>query len=997
MKRKLTALALLGLFGMVAFAGSDPATNDDRNEIRFVHNNKRLPNEAFQYQLRHSSVWQQFLANHGTWFVEFNENNSLPHRAYGKPISVGGATPEEAALNFLSNELYGFNIPTEEIVVSGVNSTSKYHFVNFKQVHQGVDVLFSRTVVKLDMNNRVVMFGTDANSIDALNMTPTISGASAITGAEQGIIGTLETSTLHSDLFILPVPGNKEYVQHLVYEVMVEISDDNGIPGRYQTWVDAHDGTVLSRTNLVMHCGHSDHGDEECSAAPVTVDVNLTSDLFVFNPWIPETTEILPNANVTVNGTTYQTDANGNINVPLSGPVTGVFELAGTWSTVKTNNNTPSFTTTLQDGANAVTFDNDASVRERSAYFHVNIIHDYMKFRLPSFTGMDFSLETNVDVSGTCNAFYNGTSINFFEEGGDCQSYANIGDVVYHEYGHGINDNFYQDNGGNFQNGAMNEGYADVWGFAPFEDPILADGQSLTDPNDFIRRYDINPKVYPIDITGEVHNDGEIIAGAWWDTYVLMGNDMDTVMYLFAEVYPGLQAWTPNGNEGEAFRDVLLDVLQADDDDFDITNGTPNGDEIAEAFAIHGITLLSNIELTHDPITENVENDDILIEAEIDLQFPFTQYLGDVSLFYLINNDPNYIEVVMTIAGPDQYEATIPGQVKGTLISYYIGAYDIFNALSGVHPIGAEKEVDPNIPYYILVDMQLELTEDADDINELGNWQIGQSGDNATTGQWELNIPVGSFTNPGPPIDFNTVVAPYVQHTPGGELCFITGASISQQTQQGDNDVDEGTTTLLSGLMDLSTYTNPVLTYYRWYTNNTGSTPGIDLWQASLSDDGGSTWTPIEQTRVSDRTWRRFAIRVQDHVSITNEVMLKFNASDSAIHGGSIVEAALDDIQIWENSSSIGIEEVSTQVSLEVFPNPAQDDLTISFDLTTGADVNIIVRNNVGQVVYSKGQGKLTEGRHLIELDTRRFAEGLYTLDIQIDRASARKKLTIIR
>ncbi|MBK8338895.1 MAG: hypothetical protein IPK99_02270 [Flavobacteriales bacterium] len=52
-----------------------------------------------------------------------------------------------------------------------------------------------------------------------------------------------------------------------------------------------------------------------------------------------------------------------------------------------------------------------------------------------------------MDVAGTCNAFYDGGAINFYEEGGDCQSYAQVGEVVYHEYGHGINDQFYSDLG----------------------------------------------------------------------------------------------------------------------------------------------------------------------------------------------------------------------------------------------------------------------------------------------------------------------------------------------------------------------------------------------------------------------------------------------------------------------------------------------------------------------------------------------------------------------
>ena len=87
--------------------------------------------------------------------------------------------------------------------------------------------------------------------------------------------------------------------------------------------------------------------------------------------------------------------------------------------------------------------------------------------------------------------------------------------------------------------------------------------------NDGIRKYDSDPKVYPDNLVGEVHADGEIIAGAWYDTHLLMGGDWDATLALFVDAYPGLQATAPNGNEGQAFTDVLLDVLQADDDDND--------------------------------------------------------------------------------------------------------------------------------------------------------------------------------------------------------------------------------------------------------------------------------------------------------------------------------------------------------------------------------------------------------------------------------------------
>jgi hypothetical protein len=518
----------------------------------------------------------------------------------------------------------------------------------------------------------------------------------------------------------------------------VMVTTMNGhLPGRYRCLVDAHNGELLYRTNLVK--SHHGHGEEvkATPSAPPATDFTLTANVYEQHPYIPAVVKPLAHVEVTISGNTYTTDMTGFGTSPDPGPISGTFRLEGAWSRVQTGGITPEFTTTLNNGSNAVTFDFDANLRELSAYYHVNIVHDHCVAVLPGFTGMDFSLPTNVDVTGTCNAFYDGSSINFYQEGGGCQSYAQISDVIYHEYGHGINDNYYQDNGTFFNNGAMGEGYADVWSFTINVDPILAEGSDLVDPDAFIRRYDVDPKVYPTDIVGEVHADGEIIAGAWWDTYVLLGNDMPLMTALFGEAFAGLQATAPDGDEGTAFRDVLIDVLDADDDDGDITNGTPNGNAIVEAFAIHGITLISNATLDHTPVETELANDPITITADLQLSFPFTDYVNTVLLRYRINNGSTWTDLPMTNTGGNTYEAMIPAQAEGTVVPYYLVVQDIFMQESAVQPPGCNL-AEPNIPYFTLVGFQLEETQDLDNNTDLGSWNTGAADDNNTTGTWSV-------------------------------------------------------------------------------------------------------------------------------------------------------------------------------------------------------------------------------------------------------------------
>jgi Zn-dependent metalloprotease len=968
---QLFAVALLLAPISYANAGTEHA-----EEVTFIENNKRLPDSEWQAELRNSSVWSDFVARNGTWYVEFNEENHLPHRAYGRPIPSFGATPEQRALNFLAQELSGFGVDASELVMLSAPTTSKHVFVHFAQRTQNLAVLGSRFMVKMDWSGNVISFGMDIYDMAELSTIPAIIAADAESTARIGLSGFVSSSI--TGTAALPFPVYRSFEARLVYEVEV-LTQNAELPGHYYCLVDANTGALLYRTNKVMNHDHA-----KCAAhgntPPVSADVALTATVYEEQPYIAPTVQPLAHAEVTINGNVFNTDANGMLNSGITGPVSANFRLEGDWSTVRTGGVTPQFTMMLNDGPNAVSFDNDANIRELSAYFHVNIVHDHVKAVLPTFTGMDFSLPTNVDVGGNCNAFYDGSSINFYAEGNDCHSWAQLGEVVYHEYGHGINDNFYQSLGSSFNNGAMNEGYADIWALTITQDPVLAEGNSLTDPNDYIRRYDVNPKVYPADISGSVHADGEIIAGAWWDTYLLLGNNLPLTLQLFADAYPGLQATAFNGNEGVAYRDVLIDVLEADDVDNDITNGTPNGNMIVEAFAIHGITLLSNATIDHMPIETSVENSNILIDAELNLSFPFTNYLNSVSMFYRINNSSTWNSVLMNNTMGNNYEATIPGQPIGTVIAYYMGVSDIFGQLSAVTPVGASKPTEPNLPNYILVDFDLKLTEDLDNVNELGNWSIGLPGDDATTGNWQWDIPLGSYSTPGDP---NTIVQTNDQHTPGGEFCFVTGNASSLSAGIGENDVDNGTTTLLSDPIDISGYVNPTVTYYRWFTNNAGALPNEDYWQVAITDDGVN-WVEVEATRTSDRSWRRFAFRVNDYVNATADFQIKFNASDSAAFGGSLVEAAVDDIQIWDNADAQSLGELDPVSVSTLYPDPADDLLNVKLNISQASKIDIQVLDMTGRLATIANVGGAAKD-FTYQLDVSQLRAGQYLLNVLWD------------
>ncbi len=976
-------------FVALMFAGPTIALGQNRGEeVTFIKDVRRLPDRDRQLELRKWGAWPAFKLNHPRWSAEFNEETGLPRRAYGDPIEVAGSTPEARALAFLSTEFAAYRLPLEELVLTAAAPTEKLTYVHFGQQHQGLPVLGARAMVKLDGQGRVISFSTDLITEFNVPLVPTVDDAMAVDRASQGLNGIT-----HSDLeglALVPVPEPGRNVVHLVHRVIVHTRRGD-TPGRYVCLVDAHDGSLLYRSNKVRTCGHDgEDGD-------AGVDVAVSALAYTGSPLAAPEIQPLPELDVTVNGTLLRTDLSGFLPSGITGPVPGFFQLRGRWANVSTNTVTPTFSTTLNEGYNEISFNSAANIRERSAYIYVNQIHAHMKNVLPAFTGMDLQIATRLDLTAdNCNAFYDGSSINFYAEANNCRSLATINDVVYHEYGHGINDKFYSGLSSDFTNGGMDEGYADVWGLTLTQSPVLGLGINLDNANSTVRRYDEAPKVYPVDIVGEVHADGEIIAGAWWDLYELLGFDMELTLDLFAAAYPGLQANTFNGNEGVAFRDVLLDVLQADDDDGDITNGTVHGAAIVEAFGIHGITLISGAELFHDGLLSAAPDETIDLESVLFITFPSTLYLQDASLFYKVNDGTEWTSVEMTGSGEGSYSASIPAQPAGTVVAYYVGLRDIFGQTSAVNPIAADR-LDPGLPNYILVGYGLVATENADDLSQLGSWTEGQPEDNAATGEWEFGPPIGSYNTPGDP---TTVCQPGAQHTDGGSLCWYTGNALSTSSPLGDNDVDEGSTTLMGPNIDLTSYSEPAMSYWRWYTNNppSGANPYTDWWQVYASPDNGDTWFPVEDTKSGERNWRRKVFRVKDVLGEdATQIRLKFIASDSIrpeqdLEGGSLVEAAIDDIELWSAAAPDFISEREQERVLGVWPSPTTGQLNVEVRIGHEPGMSIEVLDLTGRMVLAPR----AVAQDMLRMDVSGLADGQYIVRLRWNDGSAERRFSVM-
>ncbi|MCC6951885.1 MAG: hypothetical protein IT433_10625 [Phycisphaerales bacterium] len=266
--------------------------------------------------------------------------------------------------------------------------------------------------------------------------------------------------------------------------------------------------------------------------------------------------------------------------------------------------------------------------------------------------------------------------------------------------------------------------------------------------------------------------------------------------------------------------------------------------------------------------------------------------------------------VPMTLVAGSVYSSSLPAAGCGERVEYYFEA-----ATPGM----AETYPPEGWASPLVATGAGSSVRWADTMSTDQGWTVGAAGDAATTGLWERADPVANASQPGD--DSNDA----------GNLCWITGAT---GTTNGANDVDGGATTLTSPVFPATpqSYTrveSTVLSYQRWYSNNTGSNPNNDSMPVSISNDGGQSWVTLEDVTQNAGAWVPVAFRIEDFVTPTANMRLRFVARD--LGAGSVVEAGVDDV-------SVTIVGCPADLDMNGDGNADQDDVAYLINVVGGGD-----------------------------------------------------------
>lgn len=105
------------------------------------------------------------------------------------------------------------------------------------------------------------------------------------------------------------------------------------------------------------------------------------------------------------------------------------------------------------------------------------------------------------------------------------------------------------------------------------------------------------------------------------------------------------------------------------------------------------------------------------------------------------------------------------------------------------------------------------------------------------------------------------------------------------------------------------------------------------------------------------------------------------------------------DVKLWKTGSSLtvsGVEELSSSISsISLYPNPAKNNTSITFELVQNETISVNVIDVMGRVVYSETMNNAQAGNHTIDLNTDNMTSGVYNVTISTANGTTGRKLVV--
>ncbi len=603
-----------------------------------------------------AAAFARLEAEVGPLFATWDAATQIPHRLLLAGVDAPGSVTDAGKAEAFARDLLVRHLallapgsaPSDFVLVSNETSAG-IRSVGFRQHHRGAEVLGGQISFRFK-HDRLVMIGSDAYpDVGIASRSRTPSSRAVVLGARDWVTddvpGVLAKTGPVEGPFVLPLvdaSGSIEYRE--VWRTSLDLVAPQT---RWQVYLDAGSGAPIARQQMLLY-----------GTGQLLFDVPQRS---------PQTPRVLAPADtsfLTVDGLEGTTDA------------AGFFDFAGDTATLETTLAGPFARVQNDDGPDATiplsAASDDSSVwqdltetvdAQLSAYVHTMIVKNHVR-TVSDESWLDEQIPVIVNIADTCNAFSDGNSINFFKSGGGCENTALLADVVYHEFGHSIHSQSVIAGVGQF-NVSLSEGISDYLSATITGDSALARGFFMSDQP--LR--EIDPEGFEYrwpDDRGEVHDEGRIIAGALWDLRTrLIGKYGEAQGRAVTD-----RIWFESTRRAVDIPSMYPEALLIDDDDGDLTNGTPNACEINAAYGPHG---LFNPGPSSERVSMTPDAAGPTVSLELALpSFPQCPIAAAPTVSWRVRGSTDATEVAMVTGAAGSFVAQLPPQPAGTVLELQI-------------------------------------------------------------------------------------------------------------------------------------------------------------------------------------------------------------------------------------------------------------------------------------------------------------------------------------
>ncbi len=793
--------------------------------------------------------WQLFGADvGGHWTAIWDEATGVPRRIMGTGIAAPQANPSETAAADFADDFLNRHLallapgatPTDFVLVSNVQHRG-LRTVAYQQHHRGLLVLGGQVSFRFK-NDRLMLIASEAiPMVAATAPTTSIAPKEAQSRAETWLstgAATAATAAGVQGPFILPIVAPAQVVSTpVVLRVTVETT---GPLGRWAVYLDASTGRPVAREQTLRFAEGA-----VLYNAPVRYPLSDRQDY-------PAKL-----ASLTVAGSLTSTDDDGMVTFADGGPVSVLTKSQGTGVYVTSDTGPDAQATFSLEPGGSITWNAATEPlidAQLSAFIHARAAKDFAAELAPTMSWLNSTLSVNVNINDSCNAYYNGSSINFLRASQQCENTARLADVVYHEFGHGFHHHSIILGAGQFEP-ALSEGLSDYLAATITGDPKTAPGFYYS----AAPLRDIDPDngefEWPFDIHYDPHQTGLIISGALWDLRKL----------LVTEHGPEAGAALTNQLYAQAIQtaadipSMYAEILAADDDDGNLENGTPNVCEIIEAFARHGLRFAS-AEVTPLAVEPPAATG---YEVAVTVAGLFDQCPGDViesaKIRWRLRRNPNQLDTVTMEGGPAEFTGLIPEQTEGDVILYRV---DLGLAIGATQSF-PENPADPMYEFFAGEVVEIYCADFETD-PFIDGWTHGllSSSYGEQVDDWEWGPPLGTERNGDPTEAYSGV--------------NVVGTDLGHDSQDGFY-LPKAVSYLDSPRIDVSEANDPRLHYQRWLQVEDGhfDTARIYVNGEPLWESYGSPSEPAT-THHTDREWRFQDIDLRPYIDADGTVQIRF-------------------------------------------------------------------------------------------------------------------------